>query len=92
MFSNLRDLECNSLLDPDQLIFLPRLVRLKISLSVKVLQKLPADTLTSLHMADVKIENGSNEEIEQLFAAFSRLTRLKSLMLGCGVQCFIPDR
>ena len=78
-------------MDPDQAAACPRLVKLRISTNmVEVLQKLPADTLTSLHINDLRFENESHEELEQLVAALSRLTRLWSLFLGCGLQDFIP--
>ena len=80
LFSNLRDLECFSLLDPDEAAACPRLVKLLTRTSVRVLQKLPAETMTHLHIL-LELENGSHEEIEQLVAALSRLTQLKSLII-----------
>ena len=85
VFSNLRDLECIYLLNPDLVAALPRLVKLRVrTSSVKVLQKLPAETLTSLQIDYIKPETGSHEEMEQLVAALSRFTRLKSLILVEG--------
>ena len=81
VFDNLRDLKCRRI-DIDQAVqACPRLVTLRTSAStpVKVLQKLPADTLTSLRIDDLVFRTISHEAIEQLVAALSRLTRLKSL-------------
>ena len=86
VFSNLRDLEFNSLLDPDQAAACPRLVKLRAWTSVKVLQKLPAETMTSLHIDDLELESRSHQEIENLVSALSRLTRLKSIVLARGLR------
>ena len=57
----------------------PRLVKLRTDTSVKALLKMPAETLTSLHITKIFISFKSHEDIGQLVAAFSRFTRLKSL-------------
>ena len=88
VFLNLRDLDCSFIRDPDLVTACPRLVKLKTSTSPKVLQKLPAETLTSLHITFLELENGSHEEIKRLAAALSRLTRLKSLILIEGLRYF----
>ena len=88
VFSNLRDLKCSGI-DPDQAAACPRLVKLRTrTCAVEVLQKLPAETITSLHITDLCLYNRSPEEMEQLVAAFSRLTRLKSLILEDGLRDF----
>ena len=80
VFHNLKHLECGEMVI-DQAAAFPRLVKLSTITSVKSLQKLPAETLTSLHIDYVDLEAGSPEEIGQLAAALSRLTRLKRLIL-----------
>ena len=96
VFSNLRDLECRFIRHPDQVAALSRLEKLWThKITVKVLQKLPAETLTGLridkfYFDDDEPEPESSEEMEQLFAAFSRLTRLKRLILVDGFRYF-PD-
>ena len=65
-----------------------RLVKLRTSISVITLQKLPAETLTCLHIDYLIWLTGSHEEIGQLFAALSRFTRLKSLILAVGCKTF----
>ena len=89
VFHNLRDLECLRL-DPDQAAACPRLVKLRTSASLKVLQKLPAEKLTCLRIDELgNNETGSHEkEIKQLIAVFSRFTRLKSLI---QIWRHIPD-
>ena len=76
------------LLDPDWAAACPRLVKLRTSISVITLQKLPAETLTCLHIDYLIWLTGSHEEIGQLFAALSRFTRLKSLILAVGCKTF----
>ena len=88
VFPNLQDLECSLDVDPDQVIACPRLVKLRACITVQGLQKVPAETLTSLYIDDLVLETGSPEEIEQLVAAFSRFTRLKSLILVEGLRYF----
>ena len=87
VFRNLRDLDCRYLVDPDRVAALPRLVKLRTSTSIKVLQKLPAETMTSLHI-DLELETKSHVEIEQLVAACSRLMQLKSIYLDFGYAFF----
>ena len=74
-------------MDPDQAAACPRLVRLRTWTSVKVLQKLPAETMTSLHI-DIELGSRSHEEIERLVAALSRLTRLKRLIIVQGLRFY----
>ena len=88
VFHKLRDLECSQM-DYDQAAACPRLVKLRAGTSsVKGLQKIPAETLTSLHIVHVRLENELPKEIGQLFAAFSRFTRLKCLILVGGFRYF----
>ena len=89
VFHNLRDLEC-SLMDADEAAACPRLEKLSTRIPVKVLQKLPAETLTSLRIISLAFGSGSHEAIEQLVSALSRLTRLKSLILVNGLRSFLP--
>ena len=88
MYSNLQDLECSLLLDPDWVAACPRLVKLRTRTTVQALYKVPAETLTSLQIDYLEFETGSPEEIEQLVAAFSRFTRLKCLILDEGLSYF----
>ena len=92
MFRNLRDLDCGSFLDPDRAAACPRLVKLKTHTSVKVLQKLPAEALTSLQITFLKLETKSHEEIEQLAVALSLFTLLESLSLEDGLRYFPTHR
>ena len=87
VFHNLRDLEC-SLMNTDHAAACPRLVKLRTSILVKGLHKLPAETLTCLHIDDLFLDTGSPEEIEQVIAAFARFTRLKSLVFVEVFRCF----
>ena len=93
VFSNLRDLEC-SLMVPEETAC-PRLVKLRTSITVKGLQELPAETLTSLCIDRLAfgfdMAMGSPNGIEQLVAAFSRFTRLRSIMLVDGFRFFPAD-
>ena len=63
-------------------------MKLKTLTSVKVLQKLPAEALTSLQITFLKLETKSHEEIEQLAVALSRFTQLESLILVDGLRYF----
>ena len=91
VFCSLRELEC-SRMDPDQAAACPRLEKLRTSTSPGCLQKLAAETLTSLRIDGLEFETGSPEEIGQLVAALSRLSRLKRLILDCrrtgGIRYF----
>ena len=90
VFHNLRDLDC-SMVEIDQAAACLRLEKLRTSIPVKGLQKLPAETLTYLSINGLKFESGSPEEIGQLVAALSRFTRLKSLIL-VGNYGFFHDQ
>ena len=67
-FLNLQDLECRDLLDPRQAAACPRLVKLRTKTSVRVLQQLPAETMRSLHVTHIELENRSHEEMRHLVA------------------------
>ena len=78
--SSLRGLECGFLLNPDQAAACPKLIKLKTMTSVQALQRLPANTMTRLHVTQRHFTWGNwAAGCQSLIATTSPIQRMNRL-------------